>query len=342
MLIDGWAIVLSVCSAGIFFLGLYAVFCGVRVLRFWDHGSDTPLQIQLESETWLASALMQYALVFQLLSLLLLVLAADSFSSILIGAMCATGAFLANTYGLPALLVKIVLVFFSGYWLLLHRLDLQSESYPLVRVKNIYLLMLMPLLALDGGLQSTYLYLLEPDVITSCCGVVFRPGEADGYNLLNPFSTSVLLALFYGLSSSILLLGIYLHTKMKQGVFKSVRLMMWGYSLSWALFFIVALWAITVVFSSYIYAMPSHRCPFDILQPEYGYVGYPIYFTLFLATFFGGGCGVVHAVRDYDGLAGPVSRFQALAVPASLLLLLLFLLITAYAPLHYIVAGGEV
>lgn len=340
MVFQGWAIALGVCSAGILFLGLYAVLCAVRVLRFWDHGSDTSRQIQLESETWLSSALMQYGLVFQLLSLLLLVLAADSFSSLLAGAMCATGALLANPYGIPALLVKIGMVFFSGYWLLLHRLDLRSESYPLVRLKYGYLLVLAPLLLADGLLQSCYLYFLEPDVITSCCGVLFRPSEGDGRNLLDPFSTPTLLALFYAHASGLLLLGGGIYTRLKQGN-TGPGPEMGIYACGWLLFFVVAIWAITVVFSSYIYAMPHHRCPFDILQPEYGSIGYPIYLVLFSATFLGSGCGVAQAVRNVGNLAAVVVNFQSRALPVSLLLLVLFLLITAYAPLRYLLAGGE-
>lgn len=340
MLLQGWAIALGVCSAGILFLGCYAVISAIRVLRYWDHGADTSRQIRLESETWLSSALMQYGLVFQVLSLLLLVLAADSFSPLLVGAMCATGAFMANSYGIPALLVKIVLVFFSGYWLLLHRLDSQSETYPLVRLKYGCLLLLVPLLLADGLLQTCYLYFLEPDVITSCCGVVFRSGEGDGRNLLDPFSTPTLLFVFYALAAVLLLLGRRMHISLKRG-YTAPGPLMSIFALGWLLFFVVAIWTITVVFSSYIYAMPHHRCPFDILQHEYGYVGYPIYLLLFSATFLGSGCGVAQVVRNAGNLNTVVVKFQSRALPASMLLLALFLLITAYAPLGYILAGGE-
>jgi hypothetical protein len=342
MMFHGWAIALSVCSAATFFLGLLAVICGVRVLRYWDHGSDTPLQIRLEGEIWLTSALMQYGLVFQVLSLLLLVLAADTFSSLLVGAMCATGAFLANDYGIPALLVKIVMVFFCGFWLILHRLDLQSEFYPLVRAKYWYLLLLVPLLAVDGAVQSAYLFMLEPDVITSCCGVVFKPDAGNGFNLLDPYSTPFVLLLFYALAIFLLLIGMLLYRQMKKHS-QGCRAILCGfYASGWALFFPVSIWAITIFFSSYIYAMPSHRCPFDILQPEYGYIGYPIYLSLFLATFLGIACGIAALVRRYAGLADPVSIFHRTALPMSLILLLIFLVITSYAPLQYIVAGGEV
>jgi len=342
MVLQGWAIALMVCFLGTLFLGLYAAVCAVRVLRFWDHGVDTALQIRLEGEAWLSSALMQYGLFFQLFSLVLLVLAADSFSGQLAGAMCATGAFTANAYGVPSLLVKIVMVYGSGYWLLLHRLDLQVETYPLVRLKYGWLLLLVPLLLVDGVLQSLYLFSLEPDVITSCCGVLFRPAEQDGYNLLNPFSVPLLLAIFYPLAALLAGMAIWLWKRPLSVNCGKGRWLMGLYACCWALFFIVSLWAITVFFSSYIYNMPSHRCPFDILQSEYNYIGYPLYLTLFLGTFLGTGCGVAETVRRRDGLVPVVDRFQAMAVPASLLLLIFFLLLSGYAPLRYIIAGGEV
>ena len=57
--------------------------------------------------------------------------------------MCATGALLANPYGMPALLVKLFGVFFYGFWILLHQLDIRSEHYPLVRIKYLALLLLL-------------------------------------------------------------------------------------------------------------------------------------------------------------------------------------------------------
>ncbi len=40
-------------------------------------------------------------------------------------------------------------------------------------------------------------------------------------------------------------------------------------------------------FGTYVYELPTHQCPFCMLQSEYYYVGYFIWGTLFLGTFFG-------------------------------------------------------
>jgi hypothetical protein len=40
-------------------------------------------------------------------------------------------------------------------------------------------------------------------------------------------------------------------------------------------------------FGTYIYELPTHHCPFCMLQKEYNYIGYIIYIFLFLGTFYG-------------------------------------------------------
>lgn len=340
MLVNGWAIALTICSATTLFLALLAGWCGAKVVRYWDHGADTTRQIKLEAEVWLTSALMKYALFCQVVSLLVLVLAADAFSEVLVGAMCATGAFLANDYGIATLVLKIVLVFVCGYWLLLNHLDRQSASYPLVKLKYIHLFFLLPLLVVDAVVQFWYLVGLEPDVLTSCCGVLFRPSAGDGFNLLDPYSPRLLLTTLYTLAVLLVFFGLRLRqgTNSSTAVSSLTPLLV---AAGWLLFFPVSLWAITVFFSSYIYAMPSHRCPFDLLQGGYSYVGVPIYLTLFSSTFFGGTSGAVQPLKTMTGLAEPVRNYCSLAIPVSIISLLLFLAFTGYAPLRYLLLGGE-
>lgn len=340
MLVNGWAIALMICSASILFLGFRAGWCGVKVVRFWDDGADTSRQIRLEEEVWLTSALMKYALLVQVVSLVMLVLAADAFSEVLVGAMCATGAFLANEFGIATLLVKVVLVFASGYWLLLNHLDRQSESYPLVKLKYIHLFFLLPLLGVDAILQSLYLVKLEPDVLTSCCGVLFKRSSGDGFNLLDPYSPQLLLAGLYTIALVLLLSGIKMVLAAKNSE-KCPPVAVYLHTVGWLLFFPAALWAITVFFSSYIYAMPHHRCPFDILQANHSYIGFPIYLSLFLGSFFGATTGFIQPLGKLTSLTEPVKRFSLAAIPTSIAFLLLFLLITAYAPLKYFLVSGK-
>lgn len=339
MLLNGWSLALISCGLAILFVTALAVRSAGRVLRSWDPGADTAAQIRLEGEIWLSAALMQYAAAFQMVSLLLLVLAADNFAGILAGAMCATGALLANPYGIPCLVVKIILVFMAGFWIVLHRLDLTSAHYPLVRTKYLFLLLFAPLIPVDFALQWLYLRGLEPDIITSCCGLIFRPSAGDGQNLLGPWSTFWLLVLCGGLVSLIGLVSAHLQRRLGLGLV-ATRLHSLALTFLWVLFLPTALATITIVISPYVYAMPHHRCPFDLLQGEYALLGYPLYLTLFGGTFSGGAAGLVAMFGQGRGLAERIPLVQMGMVRISLILLGFFLLLAAYAPLRYILGGG--
>lgn len=336
MFLNSWSLALSLCSLIVIFLGILACRTGLRVLRFWNPSSDSNRQIRLESEIWLSSTLVEYGLGVQIITLVLFVLAADHYCDAIVGAMCATGALLANDFGMPALLIKLIGVFFYGFWIVLHQLDIQSEQYPLVRIKYIYLLFLLPIIALDITLQTLYVAGLKPDIITSCCAVVFsESGREGGANLLLSTSPTLLLWLFYGTVVMLGSIGIRLIIKRWKNFLGIL------YATGWLWFFLLAMVAIITIFSSYIYAMPFHNCPFCILKPEYNYIGLAIYGTLIPATFFGTTCAIVNPLRHKEGLAEAVSKFQLLAVKISVILLLAFACLTSYHYIMYIIFGGE-
>jgi hypothetical protein len=201
MFLNSWSLGLTLAGLIVLALGIFAGRTAIRVLRYWDPSSDSNLQIKLENEIWLASTLVEYGLGFQIITLILFVLAADTFCQVIIGAMCATGALLANDFGMPALMVKLIGVFLYGFWIVLHKLDISSETYPLVKTKYIYLLLILPLLLADITLQTLYIAYLSPDIITSCCAVVFGSSAETGRNLLGKLSAehpvTPLLRLYY-------------------------------------------------------------------------------------------------------------------------------------------------
>ena len=333
MFLNSWSLGLTLAGLIILFLGVFACRTAVRVLRYWNPQSDSNLQIKLENEIWLASTLVEYGLGFQILTVVLFVLAADTFCQVIVGAMCATGALLANDFGMPALLVKIAGVFIYGFWIVLHKLDVSSETYPLVRIKYIYLLLILPLLVADITLQTLYILYLLPDIITSCCAVVFGTSQKTGRNLLEGFSQTTLVSLYYGSVVALTGLGVVL---LKRWLLPLAVL----FSVGWVWFLGMATVAIIIVFSSYIYAMPYHHCPFCILKPEYHYIGFALYFTLIPASFFGITALLVGLFKNKDGLAGVVRKYQRAAVKISLLLLLLLTLISSYHYLLYRISGG--
>lgn len=334
MFLNVWSIALIICGLVVLFLMGIASRSSVRVLMFWDQESDSNRQIQLENEIWLTSTMVEYALAVQVISLIVFILAADYFSNSIVGAMCATGSLLANDFGVPALLVKIGGVFFYAFWIVLHQLDIRSENYPLVRMKFLYLLLLIPLLFLDIALETLFILGLEPDIITSCCAVVFGDSVEGGTNLLAGFSHEVSMWLFYCSVLTLILIGLFLVVKWHA----------WTgllFSSGWLWFFLLSLTVVTTEFSSYIYAMPFHKCPFCILKPEYHYIGFFIYSSLFLGAFLGMCVIVVEPLRSFKRLKTIVAHFQKSAIKISLLLLIVFTCLASFHYLKYMLMGGE-
>jgi len=338
MFLSIWSLALTSCGAIALFLVGVAARTGWRVLRYWDPASDSNLQIRLESETWLASTLIQYGLGLQLLTLLLFILAADQFSQVIAGAMCATGSLLADPLGMPALYLKLAGVFLYGFWLLLHQLDIRVETYPLVRLKFIYLLVLLPFLLADFTLQTLYIAGINPDIITSCCSVVFAEAGPDSGNLIGILPREVLLPAYYAIIFGLVLIGILL-LRGRAGRWRS--LLTGIYSLGWGGFFFLSLLVITSIISCYIYAMPNHRCPFCIIKPEYHYIGLGIYAALIGGTFFGASTGVAALLGRRPELSVPAGRYRLAAVRISLVLLALYTVLTSYHYLRYLITGGE-
>ena len=87
--------------------------------------------------------------------------------------------------------------------------------------------------------------------------------------------------------------------------------------------------------------MPFHKCPFCILKPEYGYIGFAMYGFLFVGAHFGMSVAVTEPLRLVPGLEEVTARFQRRAVSVSLVLLLLFVAVSSYHYLRYLLIGGQ-
>jgi hypothetical protein len=94
--------------------------------------------------------------------------------------------------------------------------------------------------------------------------------------------------------------------------------------------FIVSLVSILSFISVYFYELPTHHCPFCILQKEYGYVGYPIYITLLGGTIAGIGAGLLMPFRGVKSLLGILPSIQKRLALLSAILFLIFTLIVTY------------
>jgi len=288
----------SALSAG---LVAYAARWGVAILLRWDLASGSARQLELERRTVLVSTLVSYALALELANLFLFVRTADGLAPLLTGAMCAAGTLGANGYGYPALVVKLLAFVLAGLWLVLNHADAQGRDFPLVRVKYQALLAMAPLVAADLWLTLAYFSLVKPAVITSCCGSLFGAGGAGlGAELASAPAQGMALALYGVLGGALLLAGLFLRTG--RGAWPLAALSAAGLP--------VGLAAVVSFVSPYLYELPTHHCPFCLLQREYGYLGYPLYLALLAGTVAGAGVGILQPFRGIQTLAVTLPRLQ--------------------------------
>jgi len=291
---------------------------GLMILRGWDLRSGSEGQLDLERRTYLVSTLVANALVIQLLSLFLFIFTADGLHAQFVGAMCAAGSLSANAFGYPTLLVKIGTCLLAGIWLIVHRADTQGHDYPLIRPKYALLLILVPLVLLETWLQMRYLTGLKADVMTSCCGSLFGQGRQGFAAELAGLPPRIMQPLFWSTLGLLLAAGtLLLRTRRGAALFS-------GLSLA---FLLVSVASLVSFFCLYIYELPSHHCPFCLLQRQYGFVGYPLYGALLGGAIAGLGVGALAPFRTTGSLATVLPRMQTRLTWITLLLALLFSLI---------------
>lgn len=300
---------------------LYSAYFGLQILRRWDIRSGSETQLKLERRTYLISTILSYAFAFQLISLFLFIYTADKLHSIFVGAMCAAGTLNVNRFGYPALILKIASFILAGLWLILNHADNRGYDYPLIKNKYLFLIIIVPVFLTETFTITRYLLSLRADVITSCCGSLFssqKEGFISEILSLPPEPSKIL---FFISISATILSGLYFY-KSGKGVYVFSSLS--------AISFIISIVAIISFISLYIYELPTHHCPFCILQREYNYIGYPLYTSLLAGTIFGTGAGILNPFRYRESLRDVIPTLQHKLSLISIIAFLIFLMVSVY------------
>ena len=319
MILHPAVIALLVASFLICLMVLLSSWHGLRILRLWDLESGSALQLELERRTYLISTVLAYVFGFQLVSLFLFIYMADSLAGMFTGAMCAAGTLNVNRYGYPVLLLKLLNFILAGLWLIVNHTDNQAEDYPLIRKKYGLLLTIAPLILLEAVLQARYFMGLDPEVITSCCGSLFGVSSSGaGQGLAAP--PPVTMEIVFG---SALLLAVAAGGRF---AFRGTG----GYfvALFAAAAFVTGAASLISFIGPYVYELPTHRCPFCMLQGAYGYIGYLFYALLLGGAVFGIGVGALQPFRSIPSLRDRLPLLQKRLTILSVVVFLLTGIVT--------------
>jgi len=287
----------------------YAAYWGWRIIDGWDLQSGAEKQLVLEKKTYLVSTLMVWSFGFQILSLFPLIFVADDLHRLFVGAMCAAGTLNVNEYGVPALLLKLVNCVLGGVWLILNHTDHRARDYPLIRKKYSLLLVIAPLIGAEAHNQAVYFLNLKGDIITSCCGSMFSADEEGVAAGLAALPAAPMEAAFFGILAVTLGSGLYFMLRRKGGKL---------FAAAGTLALPVSVAALISFISLYFYELPTHHCPFCILQREYHYVGYLIYAAVLGGGICCSGLWVLMPHRRTPSLREPLPGIQRRLTAAAL------------------------
>ncbi len=272
LFLNNYVIVYLFSETVLFLMALYAFFKDIVILKYWDFESFSARQLKLEKQGYLLSTIATFIFALKFILLIYFVYMIDSLSIIIPGAMCGAGVISANSYGMPLLFIKLTTIFTFLLFLTLNNLDLKAKNYPLLKLKSWVLLAALLLIFLESFFDLSYLFNIDLSVPVSCCSALF--GNLEGANPL-PFGLNIknLLILYYTLYIASVL-AILLENRFLT-------------AFTLILFAIISYYAVVYFFGTYIYQLPTHKCPFCMMQKEYYYVGYLVWGSLFIGLFFG-------------------------------------------------------
>jgi len=300
---------------------LYASWFGAGILRKWDLRSGSEAQLSLERRTYLISTILSYAFGFQIVSFFLFIFTADHLHTLFTGAMCAAGTLNVNEYGYPAIMLKAVNFILVGLWLIMNYTDNKAFDYPLIRKKYAALLLLTPFVLTETLLQGAYFLGLRAEVITSCCGSLFSGDSESVASDIASLPQGPLTTAFYAGMTATILIGIFFFFKGRAGTL---------FAMLSVIAFLISTASLISFISPYIYELPTHHCPFCVLQKEYSYAGYLHYIFLMGGVVCGAGTGLLMPFRKIPSLKGIVPAVQkSLALVSVVFYLLFTVLVTA-------------
>ncbi len=276
-------IALLLLDAVFLFFGGIAFVLSARIAWRWRSHETTELQYALHRQSYLVSVIINYIFMLKIPLFAFFIYTCDKLSSIITGAMCASGVVNSVDFGLYLTLFKIVNLYVFGFWLLLNDADMNEEKLPFTRLKFVlFMLFFIPLFA-EIGLEIGFFTSLNVSKIVSCCGTLFSAASTSSISLLFSVDEKIWMMIFYGCFA--LSVAAYGSRSPLASVVSNLLL---------ALFALIAL---ILFFSPYVYELPTHHCPFCLLQKEYFYVGYLLYALLFAGTFYAAAGGVLDLVQ---------------------------------------------
>ena len=313
--------VLTIIIINLIFLvfGTLAFILSVKIFFKWDINSTSKLQYSLEKQSFLSATIIKYILFIKILLFIFFIFTLDKISNVLTGAMCAAGVIDATSYGIYLLLFKLINIYFFGFWLVIHKFDMNTKELKFTKLKFGLYIFIYLLFVSEIILEITMFSAIDVDKLVSCCGTIYSNSSTSYLSSFFAIDNIYIVGAFY-LSTALLILFYFLKNDYLYIIFN-------------LLFLIIAIISLIMFFGTYIYELPSHHCPFCMLQKEYYYIGYLLYLTLFIGTFYGFNIGINNILKTENKNSKNYYK-------VSILFILIYTLLVSYFPIAYYLKNG--
>jgi len=275
----------------IYFIDLLFIFYGIIMLKIayniitkFDFNSSSQLQYQLEKQNVLVSSIINFFIFCKIPLLFFFLYFLDSISSSIPGAMCAVGVLNSSPYGQYLVIIKVINLFLLGYWFVINNVDMKTYGFLYTKLKYKFIFFIISFVFIEFMVEVLYFNGVSPTKIVSCCGSVFG-GEGKNFGVFTINFDDHLLVVLNLVVFFVLLIVFFLKRFKLYGIFSMI-------------FVVISVYALIYFFSPYIYELPTHKCPFCILQVDYYYIGYLLYFFLLCGAFYGTSLFFLHKVID--------------------------------------------
>ncbi|ADN09466.1 hypothetical protein [Sulfurimonas autotrophica] len=316
MLLTPEVLTINILNLLFFIFASIAFYYSVKIVLKYDFNATTTLQYNLEKQSYLVAIIIKFIFYIKVLLFIFFIFTLDNISTILPGAMCGAGVVNATEYGNYLLILKIINLYIFAYWLVLNNEDMKSEKQIYLKLKFKVYIFAYFLLLLEIGLESIMFFSIDTKSVVDCCGAIFSTTDGTYMARLLNINPIVLLSSFYAVFTFIIIAYIMKNRYL--------------FSLMNLLFTIIALISLIAFFGTYIYELPTHHCPFCLLQKDYNYAGYFLYIFLFIGTFYGIVLGVIPFTKEEENAKYKVS----------LLFTTLYVVLVSYYPLFYYIKNG--
>ena len=294
----------------LFLLLSIAFYQSIILLKNYDSNVASANQYKLEKKSYLLITIISVSIIIKFLLLPFFVHTLDVLSSIVPGAMCGAGVIQANEFGEISLVVKITVVMLSLLWITLNSYDEKTLSQPYFKMKLYFFIVIYILIVLELFLEVSFFTNISTESPVLCCSAIY----VDDTKSPLPFNLSTinLLLLFYSLYILILFLAYF-----------RKRYLLAPLSLFYAY---ISYYVIVYFLGTYIYQLPTHKCPFCMLQSDYYFIGYAIFASLFLATFY--------------AISASLFTFKDTHYKVALVVYTAFVILSSYSFIFYIFNNG--